>query len=236
VVASHTTLRELAVTSSESVDVTNAHRIRLALGLSAALVAVSIAFANDSIDSDDLFLPLSERLKLRAQIDDPTMLQSLNEQLVVHQLRPDVVRSLTETCVLTSSQLGQSATDTTSGNTATAIMLAQPVARALAQLHRFGLLHRNVAPCNVWCVEGSFHLAHFGLACFQHASWSTRSPPSNWPSLDDDVCYSTADDVWAYGRMLQQQGVEPFLGDHPDEWLASVSVQGPDAGKLPTLV
>ncbi|PSQ95220.1 MAG: hypothetical protein BRD55_11945 [Bacteroidetes bacterium SW_9_63_38] len=113
---------------------------------------------------------------------------------------------------------------------ARAVEVARTIADALHQVHRVGLVHRDVKPANVMrTAQGTLKLLDFGLAQTAATGLSVSgrrlgTPSYMSPEQADGGETGPHTDLWALGVMLYEMltGKRPFSGDRPLDILDAI--------------
>ena len=113
------------------------------------------------------------------------------------------------------------------------LRLAIRIAEALAQVHRHGLVHKDLKPSNIWvdCADGRARLAGFGLASRLPRE---RQSPDALETIAGTLAYmapeqtgrmnrsvDTRSDLYAFGVVLYEMltGALPFAATDAMEWV-----------------
>ena len=112
-----------------------------------------------------------------------------------------------------------------------AVQSARTIAEALHQVHRAGIVHRDVKPANIMMTaQGTLKLIDFGLATAaaetrRSASEGRRGTPAYMsPERADGTGTGPASDLWALGVLLFEllTGERPFSGERPLDVLDAI--------------
>ncbi|GAA5100747.1 serine/threonine-protein kinase [Nocardia iowensis] len=124
-------------------------------------------------------------------------------------------------------------------------LLTAGLGSALLEIHRAGMIHRDLKPTNVLLAEDGPRVIDFGIARavvpdLQLTSTGTLlgSPAFMSPEQASGHELSTASDVFSVGAMLvlAATGQRPFLGASAPQTLYNVVHQHPDTSRVPSVL
>lgn len=118
------------------------------------------------------------------------------------------------------------------------------LASALAEIHRVGLIHRDLKPDNVLLAEDGVRVIDFGIArAAEHegdigltrTGWVVGSPPFMSPEQAEGKKLTAASDVFSLGSVLVMAatGRSPFTGSSTLQTLYDVVHAEPDLSAVP---
>ncbi|HZE40744.1 MAG TPA: protein kinase [Stackebrandtia sp.] len=125
------------------------------------------------------------------------------------------------------------------------LRLARGLALALSDIHRTGLIHRDVKPSNVMLDDERPRLIDFGIAraaesdgssTITHTSWLVGSPAFMSPEHARGETLTVASDLFSLATVLYtvHTGSNPFNGPSAPQMLFNVVQNEPDLGVLST--